>query len=71
MNQLTARPGDHIVIVGHRVGDVVREGEILESRGLQHGPPFLVRWSDGHRALFWPGSDARIRRQGAIAHAAR
>jgi hypothetical protein len=57
-----AHPGDEIVIRGHNVGDPQRTGEILESRGDQDGPPFLVRWdSDGHQSLFFPGSDAFVR----------
>ncbi|MGV3760183.1 MAG: DUF1918 domain-containing protein [Actinomycetota bacterium] len=56
-----AQVGDRIVIVGHKVGEHERDGEILEVRGEDGGPPFLVRWSDdGHEGLFFPGSDARI-----------
>lgn len=59
--RLQASPGDALVIVGHRVGDPPRDAEILEARGPEGGPPFLVRWSDdGHIGLVFPGSDARI-----------
>jgi hypothetical protein len=35
---------------------------VLEVRGSDGGPPFLVRWSDtGHEALVFPGPDAEIR----------
>jgi len=61
MNQLTARPGDRFVIKGHRVGQPDRDAEILEVRGPDGGPPFLVRWSDdGHVGLVYPGSDATV-----------
>ena len=56
---MQARPGERIVIKGHRVGEPDRDCEVLES----HGPdgPYLVRWGDsGHEALFFPGSDARV-----------
>ena len=56
-----AQVGDRIVIVGHRVGEHERDGEILEVRGPDGAPPYVVRWGDdGHEGLFFPGSDARI-----------
>ena len=61
MNRLTARPGDRLVIKGHRVGQPDRDAKILEVRGPDGGPPFLVRWTDdGHIGLVYPGSDARV-----------
>jgi Domain of unknown function (DUF1918) len=56
-----AHPGDQIRIRGHHVGDLDRRGEILETRGADGGPPFLVRWDDKeHEVLFFPGNDATI-----------
>ncbi len=56
-----ARPGDRIIIRGHRTGEPDRDGEILEAHGTDGGPPFLVRWDDsGHAALLFPGSDAVV-----------
>ena len=58
---MQARVGDRIVIRGHRVGEPLRDCEVLEVRGPQGGPPFLVRWEDsGHETLFFPGSDATV-----------
>ncbi len=58
---MRAHPGDKIVVKGHRVGEHDRDGVILEVRGADEGPPFLVRWeSDGHVGLFFPGSDAVV-----------
>lgn len=58
---MQARVGDRIVIRGHRVGEPIRDGEILEVRGPDGGPPYIVRWEDtGHKTLFFPGSDAVI-----------
>ena len=46
-----ARAGDRIVIAPRSVGGAVRDGEILETRGPNGAPPYLVRWSeDGHEA---------------------
>ena len=52
-----AKPGDHLKVSGHRVGEAVKSGEILEVRGDHGEPPYLVRWSDGHESLVYPGSD--------------
>lgn len=58
---MQARVGDRIVIHGHRVGEPIRDGEVLEVHGSDGGPPFIVRWSDtGHETLFFPGSDATV-----------
>lgn len=53
--------GDRIVIHGHKVGEHDRDGEILEVRGPDGGPPYLVRWDDdGHESIIYPGTDAYI-----------
>lgn len=58
-----ASVGDQIVIRSAHVDEVVRTGDILEVRGQNGEPPFLVRWSDsGHEALIFPGPDAQVRR---------
>ena len=54
--------GDRIHVSGTHVADHERDGEILEVRGKNGEPPYLVRWSDtGHEALVFPGPDATIR----------
>lgn len=55
-----ASVGDRIIIRSNRVGQPPREAEVLEVRGPDGGSPFLVRWADGHEALLFPGTDARI-----------
>ena len=56
-----ASVGDRIIVRGHRVGEHDRDGEILEARGPDGTPPFLVRWEDdGHQSLFFPGPDATV-----------
>jgi hypothetical protein len=58
---MRANVGDRIVIKGHHLGEPERDGEILEVRGVDGGPPYIVRWEDaGHECLFFPGSDASI-----------
>ena len=58
---MQASVGDRLVIRGHRVGERVRDGEILEILGQSGGPPYVVRWSDdGHVSRMYPGSDAYV-----------
>jgi hypothetical protein len=53
--------GDRIVIRGHRVGEPDGDCEVLEVRGPDGEPPYVVRWADtGHETLFVPGSDAAV-----------
>jgi len=57
---MDANVGDRIVVRGHQVGDGDRRGEIVEVHGADGAPPYVVRWSDGHQGLFFPGSDATV-----------
>jgi Domain of unknown function (DUF1918) len=58
---MKADKGDRIVIRGHRIGEPDRDCEVLEVRGLDGGPPYVVRWEEsGQEALFFPGSDATV-----------
>ena len=58
---MRAAIGDRLVIKGHHVGEPDRDAKILEVRGEDGGPPWLVRWSDdGHEGLFFPGPDAAV-----------
>lgn len=57
---MRAQAGDHLVVEG-RTTDIPRqEAEVLEVRGDDGAPPYLVRWSDGHEGLLFPGPDAHI-----------
>ena len=56
-----ASVGDRIIIRGHHVGDHDRDCEVLDVRGNDGEPPYLVRWDDdGHEGLFFPGPDAAV-----------
>ena len=57
---MKARVGDRLVVESNTVGSSRREGEILEVRGTDGRPPYLVRWSDGHEGLSFPGPDAHV-----------
>jgi hypothetical protein len=61
-----AAVGDRIVVRGAHVDEPNRDGEVLEVRGPDGTPPFLVRWSDnGHEGLYFPGPDTVIHHEEA------
>lgn len=60
---MKASVGDRLVINATRVDGPVRDGEVVEVRGPNGEPPFLVRWSDGHEGLVFPGPDASVHRK--------
>lgn len=58
---MQASVGDRLVIHSTHVDGPVRDGEILEVRGTDGAPPYVVRWSDnGHEGLVFPGPDATV-----------
>ena len=58
---MKAAVGDKIAVKSRHVGEREREAVVLEVRGQQGLPPYVVRWSDdGHEGLFVPGSDAIV-----------
>jgi len=58
---MRADVGDRLVVRSQHVGEAVKDAEILEVRGTDGAPPYLVRWSeDGHEGLVFPGPDATV-----------
>lgn len=57
---MRAEVGDRLHVHGRTVGKVDRVGEIVEVRGTDGGPPYLVRFDDGHESLVFPGSDTTV-----------
>ena len=57
---MRAQVGDHVVVEGRTTETPRRQGEVVEVRGSEGQPPYLVRWSDGHEGLLFPGSDAHV-----------
>jgi len=58
---MRANPGDRIVLAGKHVGEPTRDGRVVEARGPDGGPPYVVEWSDGHTGLIYPGPGAVLR----------
>ena len=58
---MEVRTGDEIVVKGHHVGERDRVGVVVDCRGPDGGPPYLVAWSDStSEHLYWPGTDAEV-----------
>ena len=58
---MRAKPGDRIILAGELVDQPTRAGEVLEARGADGGPPYVVRWEDGHTSTMFPGPGAVLR----------
>jgi len=57
---MQAQVGDRLHVHGNQVGERDRLGEIVEVRGPDGRPPYLVRYEDGHETLIFPGPDAVV-----------
>lgn len=58
---MQATVGDHLVVYNRHLDEPVRDGEVVEVRGVDGAPPYVVRWSDtGHTSLYYPGPDAQV-----------
>jgi hypothetical protein len=57
---MQATVGDRLLVHGNVVGNPDRLGEIIEVRGQSGGPPYMVRFEDGHTGLVFPGPDAVV-----------
>jgi hypothetical protein len=57
---MRASVGDRLHVHGRTVGVKDRIGEIVEVRGGEGGPPYLVRFADGRESLVYPGPDCVV-----------
>ncbi|MFD7705235.1 DUF1918 domain-containing protein [Streptomyces caelestis] len=57
---MNATVGDRLHIKGRGAGLANQTGEIIEVRGPDGEPPYLVRFADGHETLVYPGPDCVI-----------
>lgn len=58
---MRAHVGDRIILAADHVDQPTRDGKIVEVRGADGGPPYLVEWSDGHTGLIFPGPGSILR----------
>lgn len=57
---MKATVGDQLHVHSRTVEKSDHTGVILEVRGEDGAPPYLVRFTDGHEALVYPGGDCVI-----------
>ncbi len=57
---MEAKVGDHLLTRSNHVGAHDRQAEILEVRGRDGNPPYVVRWDDGTEGLVFPGPDTTV-----------
>lgn len=57
---MRAQVGDQMVVEGRTDSQPRRHGEVVEVRGEDGAPPYVVRWDDGHEGLVFPGPDAHV-----------
>jgi len=57
---MRANVGDELLIRGRHVGDEEREGVIVEIRGEDGAPPYLVRWRSDYESVFFPSTDTLV-----------
>lgn len=60
---MRATVGDELVVHGRIVGQHDRVARIVEVLGTDGGPPYRVRFEDGHETLVSPGPDTVVRHQ--------
>ena len=66
---MRAHVGDRIILAAEHIDQPTRDGEVLEVRGTDGGPPYVVRWADGRSGLIYPGPGS-VLRIGAVDEAA-
>ena len=57
---MRAQVGERLLFHGKKVGFGRPRGSGLEVRGEDGGPPYLVRFDDGHEGLVFPGTDCQV-----------
>ncbi len=57
---MRAEVGDRLHVHSRVVGQPEQTAEIIEIRGKDGAPPYVVRHADGHEALVFPGSDSVV-----------
>lgn len=57
---MQAKVGDKLLVHGRKVGDAEQHSTIIEVRGSDGSPPYLVRHADGSEGLVFPGPDCVV-----------
>jgi hypothetical protein len=57
---MRATVGDRLHMHSRTIDQPDRSGEIVEVRGAEGGPPYLVRFDGSHERLVFPGPDCTV-----------
>jgi hypothetical protein len=57
---MRAAVGDRLHFQGNAVGVAEHTAVVVEARGKDGGPPYLVRYDNGHETVVFPGPDMWI-----------
>ena len=57
---MEAHVGDTIVVRSTHQGEPERTGEVIGCAEPGGGPPYRVRWQDGHEGLFYPAGTVSV-----------
>jgi hypothetical protein len=57
---MRATVGDRLRVHGRTVGDHEHAAEIVEIRGKNGAPPYVIRYDDGRENVVVPGADAWV-----------
>jgi hypothetical protein len=57
---MRAEVGDQLHVHSRTVGSPDETAEIIEIRGADGAPPYVVRHHDGREGLVFPGADATV-----------
>jgi len=57
---MQAAVGDRLHFLGKTVGIRDHTAVIIETRGAEGGPPYVVRHDNGHESVVFPGPDAWV-----------
>lgn len=57
---MQAKVGDRLLVHGRKVGDAEQHSTIIEVRGTDGAPPYVVRHADGSEGLVFPGPDCLV-----------
>jgi len=60
-----ATVGDRVHFKSRNGGMHEHVGEVLEVRGLEGEPPYMVRFSDGDESLVYPVPDCIVEQRGS------
>ena len=60
---MRAAKGDRLHFEGRAVGMHEHTAVVLECRGADGAPPYLVRHADAHEAVVFPGPDAWVEQE--------